>query len=61
LFGHLLPIFQAATGLHVDVAAVGTGEALTLGMRGYADALLVHDRIAEDKFVADGMALTDAT
>ena len=54
LFEHLLPIFQAATGLKVDVAAVGTGEAFELGMRGYADALFVHDRIAEDKFIADG-------
>jgi hypothetical protein len=54
LFEYLLPIFQAATGLKVDVAAVGTGEALALGRRGYADALFVHDRPAEDKFVADG-------
>lgn len=54
LFEYLLPIFQAATGLKVDVAAVGTGEALALGMRGYADSLFVHDRIGEDKFIADG-------
>jgi ABC-type tungstate transport system permease subunit len=53
LFGYLLPIFQAATRLKVEVAAVGTGEALALGRRGYADALFVHDRPAEDKFVAD--------
>jgi tungstate transport system substrate-binding protein len=57
LFEYLLPIFQAATGLKVDVAAVGTGEAFELGMRGYADALFVHDRIAEDKFIADGYGL----
>ena len=54
LFGYLLPIFQAATGLNVEVAAVGTGEALALGRRGYADALFVHDRASEDKFIADG-------
>jgi tungstate transport system substrate-binding protein len=54
LFDYLLPIFQTATGLKVDVAAVGTGEAFALGRRGYADALFVHDRPAEDKFVADG-------
>ena len=57
LFEHLLPIFQAATGLKVDVAAVGTGEAFELGMRGYADALFVHDRIAEDQFIADGYGI----
>jgi tungstate transport system substrate-binding protein len=54
LFGYLLPIFQAATGLKVDIAAVGTGEALALGRRGFADALFVHDRPAEDRFIADG-------
>jgi tungstate transport system substrate-binding protein len=54
LFDYLLPIFQAATGLNVDIAAVGTGEALALGRRGFADAVFVHDRIGEDQFVADG-------
>jgi len=57
LFRCLLPIFQAATGLKVDVAAVGTGEAIALGRRGYADALFVHDRLAEDKFIADGYGI----
>jgi tungstate transport system substrate-binding protein len=54
LFEYLLPIFQSASGLKVDVAAVGTGEALALGRRGFADALFVHDRPAEDKFISDG-------
>ena len=53
LFGYILPIFKAATGLSVHVVAVGTGQALAIGMRGDADALLVHDRIGEDKFVAE--------
>jgi tungstate transport system substrate-binding protein len=57
LFEYLLPIFETATGLKVDVAAVGTGEALALGRRGFADALFVHDRLAEDKFVADGYGI----
>jgi tungstate transport system substrate-binding protein len=54
LFDHILPIFLAPTGLNVHVVAVGTGQALAIGARGDADALLVHDRIGEDKFVADG-------
>ena len=54
LFGHLIPIFRDATGIDVRVVAVGTGQALAIGARGDADALLVHDRIGEDKFVADG-------
>jgi tungstate transport system substrate-binding protein len=57
LFGHILPIFHAATGIDVHVVAVGTGQALVIGMRGDADALLVHDRIGEDKFVAEGYGI----
>jgi tungstate transport system substrate-binding protein len=54
LFGHLLPAFTRASGITVRVVAVGTGQALAIGARGDADALLVHDRPGEDKFVADG-------
>jgi tungstate transport system substrate-binding protein len=57
LFEYLLPTFQAATGLNVEVATVGTGEALALGRRGFADAVFVHDRPAEDRFVADGYGI----
>src|SRR5580692_7141267 len=57
LFGHILPLFRAASGLDVHVVAVGTGQALAIGMRGDADALLVHDRIGEDKFIADGFGI----
>src|SRR5580658_3623937 len=57
LFDHILPIFKTATGLSVHVVAVGTGQALAIGERGDADAVLVHDRIGEDKFVADGYGI----
>ncbi|WP_288579882.1 substrate-binding domain-containing protein [uncultured Methylobacterium sp.] len=57
LFGHLLPIFQRETGITVRVVAVGTGQALAIGAKGDADALLVHDRAGEDKFVAEGHGL----
>jgi tungstate transport system substrate-binding protein len=57
LFGHILPIFKAATGIEVRVVAVGTGQALALAARGDADAVLVHDRTGEDKFIADGHGL----
>jgi tungstate transport system substrate-binding protein len=53
-FRHILPIFQAATGLNVHVEAVGTGHALAIGARGDVDALFVHDKDGEDKFVAQG-------
>jgi tungstate transport system substrate-binding protein len=54
LFRHLLPIFRQETGIDVRVVAVGTGQALAIGARGDADALLVHDRAGEDNFVAEG-------
>lgn len=57
LFAHLLPAFKAATGIDVKVVAVGTGQALDVGRRGDADVLLVHDREAEEKFVAEGYGL----
>jgi tungstate transport system substrate-binding protein len=57
LFGYILPIFKSAKGIEVHVVAVGTGQALAIGQRGDADALLVHDRVGEDKFVADGFGI----
>ena len=57
LFPHLLPAFTKATGIQVKVIAVGTGQALDMGRRGDADVLFVHDRAAEDKFVAEGWGL----
>ncbi|MCB1980694.1 MAG: substrate-binding domain-containing protein [Rhodoferax sp.] len=56
LFGHLLPRFQQATGIEVRVVAVGTGQALDIGRRGDADIVFVHNKAAEEKFVADGFS-----
>jgi len=57
LFGHLLPRFTRETGIAVRVVAQGTGQALATARRGDADLVFVHDREAEDKFVADGFGL----
>src|SRR6266567_6067071 len=57
LFGHLLPRFTQATGIGVKVVAVGTGQALDIGRRGDADVVFVHDRVAEEKFLAEGFAV----
>ena len=54
LLAMLLPIFEDETGCRVDVLAVGTGAALSLGQRGDADAVLVHARDAELDFIAAG-------
>lgn len=56
LFGHILPLFTARSGIAVKVVALGTGQALDVGRRGDADVVLVHDRPAEDKFVAEGFS-----
>jgi tungstate transport system substrate-binding protein len=50
----LNPPFEKLTGITVDVVAVGTGAAIKLGQNGDADVLLVHDRAAEDAFIAAG-------
>ena len=39
------------------MVAVGTGQALDLGRRGDADVVFVHDKPAEEKFVADGFGV----
>src|SRR5215831_9813278 len=57
LFGFLLPRFTAHTGITVKVVAVGTGQALDIGRRGDADVVFVHDRPAEDKFMAQGFGV----
>ena len=57
LFGHLLPMFARATGIETKVLALGTGQALDVARRGDADVLLVHDKLAEDKFVAEGFGV----
>jgi tungstate transport system substrate-binding protein len=54
LFRHILPIFTAETGITVRVVALGTGQALDVGRRGDADVVFVHDRVAEERFVAEG-------
>jgi tungstate transport system substrate-binding protein len=54
LLKFILPDFEAEYGIKVDVIAVGTGQALTLGQDGNADVLLVHARAREDEFMAAG-------
>jgi len=57
LFGYLLPRFTAKTAIQVKVVAVGTGQALDIGRRGDADVVLVHDKAAEEKFLAEGFGV----
>lgn len=57
LLNVLLPPFEQKFKVKVDVIAVGTGKALTLGENGDVDIVFVHARDAEDKFVNDGYGI----
>ncbi|GAB4397257.1 MAG: substrate-binding domain-containing protein [Rhodoferax sp.] len=57
LFSVLLPAFKLASGVDVKVVALGTGQAIDMGRRGDADVLFVHDKVAEEKVVAEGYAV----
>ena len=57
LFGYLLPIFTAKTGIEVKVIALGTGQALDTARRGDADVVFVHAKAQEQKFLAEGFGV----
>ena len=54
LFGHILPLLKAKTGIDVKVISQGTGQALDTGRRGDADVVFVHAKPQEEKFVGEG-------
>jgi tungstate transport system substrate-binding protein len=57
LFGYLLPLFKARSGIDVKVVALGTGQALDTARRGDADVVFVHARSEEEKFLAEGFGV----
>ncbi|HSI00695.1 MAG TPA: substrate-binding domain-containing protein [Reyranella sp.] len=57
LFGYILPLFKARTGITVKVVALGTGQALDTARRGDADVVFVHAKPEEEKFVAEGFGV----
>jgi tungstate transport system substrate-binding protein len=54
LFGYILPLFKAKTGIDVRVVAQGTGQALDTARRGDADVVFVHAKPQEEQLVAEG-------
>lgn len=54
LLAAINPAFEQQAGVKVDVIAVGSGKALTLGRNGDVDVLLTHDPAAEEAFLAEG-------
>lgn len=54
LLDSLLALFEPASGIDVKPIATGSGAALEMARRGEADAVLVHDPVAEAAAVARG-------
>ncbi|MEK6645541.1 MAG: substrate-binding domain-containing protein [Candidatus Firestonebacteria bacterium] len=57
----LLEKFTTETGYTVKPIAVGTGQAIKLGMNGEADILWVHSPDDEKKFVEEGYGISRTT
>ncbi|MGI9501125.1 MAG: substrate-binding domain-containing protein [Geminicoccaceae bacterium] len=56
-YDHLLPLFEAESGIRVNVVAVGTGQAIRNARNCDGDVLLVHAKEAEDAFVEEGFGI----
>ncbi len=54
LLDELQVAFEKKTGYFLKPLALGSGQAMAMGRRGEADALLVHDPALEKEFVAAG-------
>lgn len=54
LLDYISPEFEKKYNCKIDVIAVGTGQALTMGKNGDVDVLLVHAPASEIQFVKDG-------
>ena len=52
----ILPAFTKKTNVKVEMVVVGTGQALKLGKRGDVDAVLVHAKSTELKYLRQGHA-----
>ncbi len=57
IVGALEDAYFAKTGVLVRHAGAGTGAALEMTKRGGFDLVMVHARVLEDKFVADGFGV----
>jgi len=54
LFDHLLPLFTLKTGIAVNVAALGSGQAFDTARRGGVDVVFAHAKTAGQQFIAEG-------
>jgi tungstate transport system substrate-binding protein len=54
LLDEVLPLFDQESECVVKTVAVGSGQAIEMGVKGDADVLLVHSPEDEEQFMADG-------
>lgn len=55
LLDFLVPIFEKENSCKVQIIAVGTGAAIRYGRDGNADIVMVHDPVAEEKVIKEGL------
>ncbi|HKK97693.1 MAG TPA: substrate-binding domain-containing protein [Marivita sp.] len=60
LYDAILPMFTEASGITVNVVAVGTGQAIRNAQNCDGDVLLVHAKASEEAFVAHGYGVSRA-
>ncbi len=60
LYDAILPQFTETSGIEARVVAVGTGQAIKNARNCDGDVLLVHAKVAEVKFVAEGYGVSRA-
>ncbi len=53
LWGYLEPLFEEEYNVELDILYTGSGQALEYGRRGDVDAITVHDKPNELKFVSE--------
>jgi len=58
LLSYLLPKFTNKTGINVKPIAVGSGEALEMGVKGDADIVLSHSPDKEEELLKKGQAVS---
>ena len=56
MLDYLLPAFESKYGYEVEVSSAGTGKAIAAATMGNADVILVHSKLQEEQFIADGYA-----
>lgn len=57
LWALLEPLFEDKYDVEMDILYAGTGKALEYGTRGDADAVVVHAKASEEKFISDGYGI----